>query len=77
VEGIAGPFFYRGYYSDPKQIFDTVEQNAFCENLSFTPWHALPEHKPLGVTNRLRKIIYQHISGLRHQMNGTTPQEPR
>ena len=60
----------------PNQIFDTAEQNAFCENLSFTPWHALPEHKPLGVTNRLRKIIYQHISQLRHQMNGIRPQEP-
>ncbi len=61
----------------PKQTFDTAEQNAFCENLSFTPWHALPEHKPLGVTNRLRMIIYQHISQLRHQMNGIRPQEPK
>jgi hypothetical protein len=71
------PFFTVATIRIPKQIFDTVEQNAFCENLSFAPWHALPEHKPLGVTNRLRKIIYQHISRLRHQMNGTTPQEPR
>jgi hypothetical protein len=59
-----------------QQAFDTPEQNAFCENLSFTPWHALPEHKPLGVTNRLRKVIYDHISRVRHEMNETPRQEP-
>jgi hypothetical protein len=58
------------------QVFDTPAQDEFCENLSFTPWHALPEHKPLGVTNRLRKIIYDHISRVRHEMNETKQQEP-
>jgi hypothetical protein len=60
----------------PQQTFDTPQQNAFCENLSFTPWHALPEHKPLGVTNRLRKVIYDHISRIRHEMNDTRRAEP-
>ncbi len=61
----------------PQQVFDTPDQNKFCENLSFTPWHALPEHKPLGVTNRLRKVIYDRISRVRHEMNSTKRQEPR
>jgi hypothetical protein len=60
-----------------QQTFDTPEQNAFCENLSFTPWHALPEHRPLGVTNRLRKVIYDHISQVRHDMNATKRSEPQ
>ena len=30
----------------PEQEFGTPQQNAFCENLSFTPWHALPDHGP-------------------------------
>jgi len=60
----------------PRQEFDTPEQNRFCENLSFTPWHALPEHRPLGVTNRLRKVIYQHISRVRHEMNSAARTEP-
>jgi hypothetical protein len=60
----------------PRQTFDTPQQNEFCENLSFTPWHALPEHKPLGVTNRLRKVIYDHISRVRHEMNDTQREEP-
>ncbi|QRQ12306.1 catalase family protein [Acinetobacter pittii] len=60
----------------PKQDFDTPEQNKFCENLSFTPWHALPEHKPLGAVNRMRKVIYENISRVRHDMNSALRQEP-
>ena len=59
-----------------QQTFDTAEQNVFCENLSFSPWRALPEHKPLGVTNRLRKVIYDHISRVRHEMNSVVRQDP-
>jgi hypothetical protein len=71
------PFYPVATIRIPRQAFDTPEQNAFCENLSFTPWHALPEHKPLGVTNRLRKVIYDHISRVRHEMNSTNRQEPQ
>ena len=70
------PFYLVASIRIPHQDFDTPEQNRFCENLSFTPWHALPEHKPLGVTNRLRKVIYNRISQVRHQMNGSAPVEP-
>jgi hypothetical protein len=70
------PFYQVAKIRIPQQIFDTPEQNEFCENLSFSPWHALPEHKPLGVTNRLRKVIYEHISRVRHEMNSAKRQEP-
>jgi hypothetical protein len=70
------PFYRVATIHIPAQVFDTPVQNQFCENLSFTPWHALPEHKPLGVTNRLRKVIYDHISRVRHEMNATKRQEP-
>jgi len=70
------PFYKLATIRVPPQTFDTPEQNRFCENLSFTPWHALPEHKPLGVTNRLRKVIYAHISRVRHEMNDTQREEP-
>ena len=71
------PFFKVAAMRIPRQTFDTTEQNEFCENLSFSPWHALPEHKPLGVTNRLRKVIYDRISRVRHEMNSARSQEPR
>jgi hypothetical protein len=70
------PFYPVATIHVPRQVFDTPEQNEFCENLSFTPWHALPDHKPLGVTNRLRKVIYDHISRVRHDMNEAKRQEP-
>jgi hypothetical protein len=70
------PFYKLATIRVLPQTFDTPEQNTFCENLSFTPWHALSEHKPLGVTNRLRKVIYDHISRVRHEMNGATRLEP-
>jgi hypothetical protein len=71
------PFYPVATIHIPQQVFDTPDQNEFCEELSFSPWHALPEHKPLGVTNRLRKVIYDHMSRVRHEMNSTGRQEPR
>jgi hypothetical protein len=71
------PFYTVAMIRIPRQVFDTPEQNKFCENLSFTPWHALPEHKPLGVTNRLRKVIYDHISRVRHDINKSERREPQ
>jgi hypothetical protein len=53
----------------PAQDFSSADRARFCENLSFNPWHCLAEHKPLGVTNRVRKVIYREISAYRHQLN--------
>ena len=74
---ILAPFYKVATIRIPQQIFDTPEQNKFCENLSFTPWHTLPEHKPLGAINRMRKVIYERISRVRHEMNSTQRIEPR
>lgn len=70
------PFYRVATIRISPQAFDTPEQNLFCENLAFNPWHALPEHKPLGATNRLRKVIYAHISRVRHEMNSAQGQKP-
>ena len=40
------------------QPFDTPEGMKQCEELSFDPWHALAEHRPLGGINRARKAVY-------------------
>ena len=42
-----------------------------CEDESFDPWHARDEHRPLGVVNRLRKVIYPIVSDYRHCLNDT------
>ena len=60
----------------PPQEFNTPERDKFGENLSFTPWHSLPEHRPLGGINRARKEIYRAISKQRHELNGVPMTEP-
>lgn len=60
----------------PKQEFRSKAQMEFCENLAYTPWHALVEHRPLGGINRVRKDVYQSVSNLRHELNGVMPVEP-
>jgi len=60
----------------PIQDCMSPEQAVFCENLSFSPWHTLPEHRPLGLVNRVRKIAYRKISDLRHELNNAPRQEP-
>ncbi len=60
----------------PPQIFDSVPQQEFCENLSYTPWHSLPEHLPLGGINRMRKKVYETISTIRHDLNHVPRREP-
>jgi catalase len=54
----------------PAQEFDTPARNTFCENLSFNPWHAHVDHRPLGGLNRIRKAVYEEIAVYRHAMNG-------
>ena len=60
----------------PPQIFDTPGQNDFGDNLSFNSWHALPEHRPLGNFNRVRKKIYEEMYEFRHKHNHLKDVEP-
>lgn len=54
----------------PAQKFSTEAQDTFCDDMAFTPWHALPEHKPLGVVNRTRFVVYTATAKLRREGNG-------
>ena len=57
----------------PQQKFDSEQQQQFCENLSFAPWNALPEHRPIGQLNRIRKEVYTASSKYRHKNNHMEP----
>lgn len=59
-----------------QQEFDTEVRRNYGENLSFTPWHSLPEHRPLGGVNRARKVVYDFISRFRHEKNKAKREEP-
>lgn len=60
----------------PRQEIDAAEQFALADRLSFNPWHALPEHRPLGNQNRARRTIYLQLCRLRQTMNNTPHEDP-
>lgn len=60
----------------PRQKFDSPEQLAFANVLSYNPWHALPEHRPLGNQSRARRRMYWELSRLRQTEDGTPHIEP-
>ena len=45
--------------------------------LTFTPFHCLAEHRPLGSAMRARRTAYEHSSNFRHQMNAQPRIEPQ
>ena len=72
-------------YCDIPEAYDGVKRVAqkllfedlkIAENLSFTPWHALEDQRPLGGINRARKVAYEAISKYRHERNGVPRVEP-
>ena len=52
-----------------QQVIDrnSPENKQLDIDLAFTPWHSLPEHRPLGNINRARKEIYQVLSKFRQK----------
>lgn len=60
----------------PRQDFDTPAQMVFARNLRFNPWHALPEHRPLGNQNRARRRMYAELATHRQAMNRVEHIEP-
>jgi len=61
----------------PAQVFDTPDRKQFDEGLSFTPWHTLPDHEPLGSVNASRLKLYQTIAKNRREHNQQAAIEPQ
>jgi hypothetical protein len=59
-----------------QQSSESEAIDAQNERLSFTPWHCLPEHRPLGAINRARRAIYETLSQFRHEANQVPWTEP-
>jgi hypothetical protein len=56
----------------------TVEKiDAIDKGLSFTPWHALAAHRPLGAVNRARKTAYAASAKFRSENGPQIVTEPR
>jgi hypothetical protein len=60
----------------PMQRFDSPQQLAFANVLRYSPWHCIPEHRPLGNQNRVRWRMYTELANLRQLMNDVSHYEP-
>ena len=56
----------------PKQQFRTAERDAMAKALSFSPGHALVEHRPIGGVNRARMRVYREQADFRQKRDGVT-----
>jgi hypothetical protein len=55
--------------ADPASL---AAQQAYCGQLSFTPWHGLAAHQPLGSLNRARQKVYS-ASAFHRGYSGVEP----
>jgi hypothetical protein len=62
----------------PAQNADSPARRAYADDvLSFNPWHALADHRPLGSINRVRIKVYEASTAFRHKMNNAPRVDPR
>jgi hypothetical protein len=50
----------------PNQDVSSEGAKKQCEDLVFTPWHALKAHQPIGGINRLRRSVYRNSARHRY-----------
>jgi len=55
----------------PSQDSEAPTRYDRADDLSFTPWHCLNVHRPLGGINRVRQAAYETSARLRAERSGT------
>jgi hypothetical protein len=61
----------------PAQDADSAARRVYADDvLSFSPWHGLAEHRPLGSIMRVRREAYEASSRARHARNAQPRAEP-
>lgn len=61
----------------PQEAWSDAKAAAIDEGLSFSPWHGLAAHRPLGVIMRLRRKAYEASAAFRAEHNNHSVEEPR
>ncbi|WP_315974842.1 MULTISPECIES: catalase family protein [Microvirga] len=62
---------------EPQEAWSDGKAAAIDEGLSFSPWHGLAAHQPLGVVMRLRRTAYAASAAFRAARNGHSNEEPK
>ena len=62
--------------AEPQDAYSSARRVFVDELLSFSPWHGLAAHQPLGQVNRARKPAYPIAADYRRTQNGRPVREP-
>ncbi len=62
---------------EPQTAWSQERSAAIDDGMSFSPWHGLAAHRPLGSIMRLRKTAYEASAGFRAKRSGRAIVEPR
>jgi hypothetical protein len=72
------PYVTIAHLSAPPQNAWSSKSIAEVDDcLSFSPWHGLAAHRPLGGVNRVRQSTYKQSAAFRGSHNGCPMHEPR
>ena len=61
----------------PQDAYSAARVAAVDERMSFSPWHALAAHRPLGAIMRVRKTVYDAAARFRAEHNQQPVTEPK
>lgn len=61
----------------PQLSWEHGRSEPVDDALSFSPWHGLAAHQPLGGVNRARRETYLYSADFRGKFNGCPMREPR
>ncbi|ALA59268.1 hypothetical protein NITMOv2_2862 [Nitrospira moscoviensis] len=61
----------------PQEAWSEARSRAIDDGLSFTPWHGLAAHRPLGSIMRARRVVYEESARFRAEHNRQPIHEPR
>jgi hypothetical protein len=61
----------------PQVAWSGARSSAVDDGMSFSPWHGLAAHRPLGGIMRVRKAVYEMAKKFRAEKNRCVIEEPR
>lgn len=60
----------------PQLAWSDARASAVDDNMSFSPWHGITAHRPIGSIMRVRKMAYEMSARFRAERNGKAMVEP-
>jgi catalase len=61
---------------EPQPAWSDSRSEAVDDGMSFSPWHGLEDHRPLGELMRIRKTVYHRSQRFRSERNRCPVREP-